>query len=59
MSVTAASVWSKCLEFIKDNINSSEYETWFKPIEAIKLDSESHVLTIQVPSAFYYEWIEE
>ncbi|MBN3662918.1 MAG: hypothetical protein FQY80_08375, partial [Ornithobacterium rhinotracheale] len=34
MSVTAASVWSKCLEFIKDNINSSEYETWFKPIEA-------------------------
>uniref|UniRef100_UPI0039A5F5CB chromosomal replication initiator protein DnaA n=1 Tax=Ornithobacterium rhinotracheale TaxID=28251 RepID=UPI0039A5F5CB len=59
MSVTAASVWSKCLEFIKDNISPSEYETWFKPIKAIKLDSESYVLTIQVPSAFYYEWIEE
>ncbi|MRI62951.1 chromosomal replication initiator protein DnaA [Ornithobacterium rhinotracheale] len=59
MSVTAASVWSKCLEFIKDNIEPSAYETWFEPIKAIKLDADRHILTIQVPSTFFYEWIEE
>lgn len=59
MSVTAASVWSKCLEFIKDNISPAEFETWFDPLVASKLDLERNILTIQVPSTFFYEWIEE
>ncbi|MBO98492.1 MAG: chromosomal replication initiator protein DnaA, partial [Flavobacteriales bacterium] len=32
------------------------FKTWFKPIKAVKL--ENMVLTIQVPSQFFYEWIE-
>ncbi|HSH66452.1 MAG TPA: chromosomal replication initiator protein DnaA, partial [Bacteroidia bacterium] len=31
--------------------------TWFEPIKPVKLSS--NVLTIQVPSQFFYEWLEE
>ncbi|MEP3836683.1 MAG: chromosomal replication initiator protein DnaA [Algibacter sp.] len=57
MSVTAQSVWNNCLEFIKDNIQPQAYKTWFEPIKAVKLTDTS--LSIQVPSKFFYEWLEE
>lgn len=49
--------WDKCLNVIKDNVPSSSYKTWFEPIEPVKLQNK--VLTIQVPSAFFYEYLEE
>ena len=57
MNLTASSVWSKCLKFIKDNIQSQAYKTWFEPIKAVKLDE--NVLSVEVPSKFFYEWLEE
>jgi len=57
MSVTIKSVWDNCLNFIKDNIQSQAYETWFKPIKAVRLVDD--VLSIEVPSKFFYEWLEE
>ncbi|NCO63051.1 MAG: chromosomal replication initiator protein DnaA [Flavobacteriales bacterium] len=57
MSKTAQSVWNNCLEFIKDNIQPQAYKTWFEPIIAVKLDD--NALSIQVPSKFFYEWLEE
>lgn len=50
-------VWSNCLQVIKDNINLQSYKTWFEPIKPVKLKDK--VLTIQVPSHFFYEWLEE
>jgi len=50
-------VWNNCLDIIKDNIQYQSFKTWFEPIIPIKLiDS---ILTIQVPSQFFYEWLEE
>ena len=57
MNNTADSVWKNCLSFIKDNIQPQAYKTWFEPIVAIKLTDFS--LSIQVPSKFFYEWLEE
>jgi chromosomal replication initiator protein len=57
MIKTASTVWNECLLFIKDNIKQQAYKTWFEPIKPIKLSGE--VLTIQVPSKFFYEWLEE
>ena len=57
MSITAQSVWTNCLEFIKDNIQPQAYKTWFEPIKAVKLTD--NALSIQVPSKFFYEWLEE
>ena len=54
---TAETVWKNCLFFIKDNIQPQAYKTWFEPISAIKLSDQS--LSIQVPSKFFYEWLEE
>lgn len=57
MSEEHKSVWEKCLNVIKDNVPSSSFKTWFEPIEPVRL--ENQVLTIQVPSAFFYEYLEE
>ena len=57
MNISAQSVWENCLEFVNDNIQPQAYKTWFEPIKAIKLDN--HALSIQVPSKFFYEWLEE
>ena len=57
MNNTAESVWRDCLSFIKDNIQPQAFKTWFEPIIAVKLSENS--LSIQVPSKFFYEWLEE
>jgi chromosomal replication initiator protein len=51
------SVWKNCLNFIKDNIQEQAFKTWFEPIKPLKIDD--NVLSIQVPSKFFYEWLEE
>lgn len=50
-------VWGNCLKVISDNLNQQSFKTWFAPIVPVKL--ENNVLTIQVPSQFFYEWLEE
>ena len=50
-------VWEKCLKVIRDNIPFQSFKTWFEPIVPLKLDG--NILTIQVPSQFFYEWLEE
>ena len=50
-------IWQNCLDIIKDNVNQQSFKTWFDPIRPVKLNGS--VLTIQVPSQFFYEWLEE
>lgn len=57
MNMTAQSVWENCLSFIEDNITPQAFKTWFEPIKAVKLTDRA--LSIQVPSKFFYEWLEE
>jgi len=57
MKEAAEKVWSKCLEFIKDNITEQPFNTWFAPIVPVEL--ESNTLKIKVPSKFFCEWLEE
>ncbi len=53
----AEQLWEKCLNIIKDNVAYSTYQTWFVPIKAVGLND--NVITLQVPSQFFYEWLEE
>ena len=57
MNASAEKIWGNCLFFIKDNIQQQAFRTWFEPIIPIKLTENS--LSIQVPSKFFYEWLEE
>ena len=52
-------IWDKCLSVIKDNTEPQSFATWFKPIVPLSLDEENKVLTILVPTYFFYEWLEE
>lgn len=54
---SAASVWSACIDIIRDNVSAQSFKTWFEPIKPV--DLKDSVLTIQVPSQFFYEWLEE
>ncbi|MCG8310969.1 MAG: chromosomal replication initiator protein DnaA [Cytophagales bacterium] len=49
--------WSSCLSKLRDDVGEQGFETWFKPIRPIRL--ENKILTIQVPSQFFYEYLEE
>jgi len=55
--VESENLWNQCLEIIKDNVNDKAYSTWFRPIVPIKY--EGNDFTIQVPTHFFYEYIEE
>ena len=57
MANSADLIWANCLKIIKDIVEWQHYKTWFEPIIPTKL--ENSVLTIQVPSHFFYEWLEQ
>lgn len=51
------SIWNVCLEVIKKEVSEQTFSTWFVPIKPIKFENQT--ITIQVPSRFFYEWLEE
>ena len=57
MTITHDSVWRNALKIIQDNVSIQSYKTWFEPIVPVGLTEK--VITIQVPSQFFYEWLEE
>lgn len=57
MEVSYGTVWNDCLEIIRGNVGEENFNTWFKPIVPLRVDGD--VLTIQVPSQFFYEWLED
>ena len=50
-------LWNQCLTVIKDNVSDVAYDTWFAPI--VPLDYKDNEFILQVPSQFFYEYIEE
>ncbi len=50
-------LWANCLSIIKDNVSENAFNTWFQPIVPLKYDEKD--FTIQVPSQFFYEYLEE
>lgn len=51
-------LWDKFMAFIADNISlPAQYDAWFKPLKPISLENGD--LTIEVPSAYFIEHIEE
>jgi len=57
METDFSTVWQKCLDVLHQEVNEQDFDTWFRPI--IPLRTEGTILTIQVPSQFFYEWLEE
>ncbi len=50
-------VWNNCLRIIENNIDPQQFNTWFKLIKPVSL--EGATLTVEVPSDFFREYIED
>lgn len=50
-------VWNRCLDIIRDNLSAETFNTWFGPIKPYSLVDGK--LTLEVPSDFWMEYIEE
>jgi len=61
MDRSPEAVWNECLDVIRDNISRQSFRTWFEPLRAVALEEADGLLklTVQLPSRFYYEWLEE
>jgi chromosomal replication initiator protein len=57
MTKSADQVWKSCLAIIKDIVEWQHFKTWFEPIHPVELKGK--ILTIQVPSQFFFEYLEE
>ncbi len=57
MNKSVESVWASCLHTISMHVSQQSFRTWFEPIKPVGLNGS--VLIIQVPSQFFYEWLEE
>ena len=51
-----AQVWANCMDVIREHVTEQSFKTWFEPIIPYKLIDKR--LIIQVPSQFFYEWLE-
>ena len=50
-------IWNNCLRIIKDNLKLETYKAFFEPIKPVSV--KQNVLTLEVPTPFFYEYIEE
>jgi chromosomal replication initiator protein len=57
MVADCTTVWNDCLETVKESVGEENFNTWFRPIVPLRVDGDA--LTIQVPSQFFYEWLED
>ncbi|UYZ59201.1 chromosomal replication initiator protein DnaA [Hymenobacter latericus] len=57
MQKDCRTVWANCLRVIRSSVGEQSFRTWFEPIVPVGL--QKNLLIIQVPSQFFYEWLEE
>ena len=59
MNEMPQSLWEQCLAIFKNNVNERQYETWLKPIKFKSYDAQAKELKVNVPSQYFYEFLEE
>ena len=57
LEAEAAAVWQRCMELIQARVTSLSFKTWFQPIIPLKLSGRE--ITVQVPSQFFYDWVDQ
>ncbi len=57
MKPDCESIWNGCLRMIGETVQDVSFKTWFEPIVPVSLEND--ILTIKVPSFFFYEHLEE
>ena len=52
-------LWDNCLQLIRQNVTEQQYNTWFAPIVFESYSESDASLLLQVPSAYFCEYLEQ
>ncbi|MBQ8486699.1 MAG: chromosomal replication initiator protein DnaA [Prevotella sp.] len=52
-------LWDNCLQLIKQNVTEQQFKTWFEPIVFESFSESDATLLLQVPSAYFCEYLEQ
>ena len=52
-------LWANCLSLIRSNVTAQQYQAWFEPIVFEHYDEGNRTLLVQVPSRYFYEYLEQ
>ena len=48
--------WNKALEYIRSELSSQAFQTWFDSINMLSVNNDE--ITLEVPNRFHYEWLD-
>jgi len=57
MKEESVAIWNQILSSLREKVNPQSFTTWLKPVSPLSF--ENGKLTLQVPSQFFYEWLEQ
>lgn len=57
LDLSAQQIWQDCLNILRTKLSNLNFKTWIEPIVPLKIEQNNFFL--QVPSPFFFEWIEE
>lgn len=50
-------LWQKCLDYLQDELNSQQFNTWIRPLQAE--EGESNELCLLAPNRFVRDWVSD
>ena len=59
MQQSHQALWDNCLHLIRQNVEEQTYKTWFEPIVFESYDELKKTVLVQLPSMFFYEYLEQ
>ena len=59
MQQSHQALWDKCLHLIRQNVSEQIYKTWFGPIVFESYNEQEKTVLVQLPSMFFYEYLEQ
>ncbi|MCF0195192.1 MAG: hypothetical protein HUK00_08465, partial [Bacteroidaceae bacterium] len=51
--------WAQCLQYIANNVPPQHYTTWIVPMRCKSYDEVADEVVIELPSHFFFEYVEE
>ena len=50
-------LWQACSQSLKDELPSQQFNTWIRPLQALDVSAQPHVLTLKAPNRFISDWV--
>src|SRR4051812_18763845 len=57
MNFAVETLWDDVLSILKPQMNNESFDLWFRPIKALSM--EGNRLVLQVPNAFFADWLRD